>query len=136
MTHRYKQNSMASRVPAAFLLLGGLALTLLTGNIGYGTLAAQTGTQAQAKSPPADAPLPDGPGKDVVQRACTQCHDLNVITSKRATEDEWAKTVNDMINRGATLSDDEADKVITYLSQHFKPAQSDPKQQPDTAPQK
>jgi len=99
-------------------------------------LAAQTAAQAQTKSPPADPPLPDGPGKDIVQRACTQCHDLKVITSKRATEDEWAKTVNDMINRGAVLSDDEADAVIDYLSKHFRPAESDPKQQPNTTPQK
>jgi cytochrome c5 len=134
--HRDRQNSMGSRVPAALLLLGWLALTLLPAKTGYGTLAAQTDTQVQAKSPPAESPLPDGPGKDVVQRACTQCHDLKVITSKRATEDEWAKTVNDMINRGAVLSDDEADAVIDYLSKHFKPAESNPKQQPDTATQK
>jgi len=134
--HRDKQNAIGSLIPAAFLLLGWLALTLLTANAGYGTLAAQTNTPAQTKSPPAEPSLPDGPGKDVILRACTQCHDLKVITSKRATEDEWAKTVNDMINRGAVLSDDEADAVIDYLSKHFKPAESNPKQQPDTATQK
>jgi polyhydroxyalkanoate synthesis regulator phasin len=77
---------------------------------------------AQAAPPaPAGNGLPDGPGKPVVERSCASCHALKVIVSKKATKDEWAKTVNDMVNRGAQLSDDEIDMVIDYLSANFKP---------------
>jgi hypothetical protein len=44
--------------------------------------------------------------------------------------------VDNMINRGAELSDDEADEVINYLSKNFRPAESDQKQQPESPPQK
>ena len=86
-------------------------------------------TKAQASEPS----LPDGPGKDIVLRACVKCHALKITTSKRATEDGWAASVNTMVNRGAVLSDDEVDEVIEYLSKNFKPAGSDQKQPPDSA---
>jgi hypothetical protein len=69
-----------------------------------------------------------------VLRACVKCHTLKVITSKRASEDEWARTVSSMVDRGAALSDDETDQVIDYLSRSFKP--SDSKSQPDAMPPK
>jgi hypothetical protein len=132
-TNRAKQTVMSSLFPAA-LLLGGLALTLLTVDTRYGTLAAQTGTGTQTKSQPADPPLPDSPGKDLVLRACVKCHNLKVITTKRASEEEWTRSVDNMINRGAELSDDEADQVIDYLSRNFKPA--DQQQPTDNPPPK
>ena len=67
--------------------------------------------------------MPNGPGKEIVLRACVKCHSLKVTTSKRATEDEWATSVNTMVNRGAVLSDDEVDEVIDYLSKNFKPVE-------------
>jgi mono/diheme cytochrome c family protein len=128
---------MGSLLPVS-LLLGWLALTSLTVGTHYGTLAAQTETQPQTKPQPqpAEHPLPDGPGKEIVSRACVKCHSLDVVTNKRASQDEWAKTVDDMLNRGAELSDDEADKVVDYLSKNFKPAESSQKPQPDSPPQK
>ncbi len=129
--HRVRRTVIGSLLLAS-LLLGWIALTLLTVDTRYEVLAAQT----QSQSPPAEPPLPNGPGKDVVLRECTKCHDLKVITSKRASEDDWAKTVADMVSRGADLSDDEVDKVIDYLSKNFKPAESDKKQQPDTTTSK
>lgn len=79
--------------------------------------------QTTQTTPPAVAgtQLPNGPGKPILQRACNSCHTLTVITSKRATPDEWAKTVNEMVNRGADLSDDEMDQLIAYLSTNFGP---------------
>lgn len=119
--------------------MGSIFLTLLAVDARYDILAAQTDTQtaqAPSKTQPAEASLPDGPGKAIVLRACVQCHALKVVTSKRASADNWATTVNNMVNRGAVLSDDEMDEVIDYLSRNFKPAPSDQTQQPDAVPQK
>ena len=44
--------------------------------------------------------------------------------NKRATEDEWGEEVDKMVSRGAILSDDETDQVITYLSTHYGPNDS------------
>ena len=65
-----------------------------------------------------------------------KCHNLKIITTKRASEEEWTRSVDNMVNRGAVLSDDEADEVIDYLSHNFKPAESDQKQRPDNGSQK
>jgi competence ComEA-like helix-hairpin-helix protein len=82
--------------------------------------------QAPSPAPSATGTLPDGPGKEIAQRACTTCHSLSVITSRRASSDEWSKTVTEMVTRGADLSDDEIDRVIQYLSTNFAPAKSEP----------
>lgn len=68
--------------------------------------------------------LPNGPGKDVVQKNCLSCHNARVATSKRGTEDDWATTVSQMIGRGANISDDDADTIIEYMATHFGPEDS------------
>jgi competence ComEA-like helix-hairpin-helix protein len=65
--------------------------------------------------------LPDGPGKAVVQRMCVGCHSLKVVTSKRATPNQWNDLVQLMVSRGADGSDEDIDTVIKYLSAHFGP---------------
>jgi cytochrome c5 len=131
--HRAHIQLAGSLAPAA-LLLGWIFLTLVTVDIPH--VAAQTGAQTQTQAPAADPPLPDGPGKEIVLRTCVKCHALKIVTNKHATEDEWAASVNNMVNRGAQLSDDEVDTVIDYLSKNFKPLTSDQKPPPDSAPGK
>lgn len=63
--------------------------------------------------------LPPGDGKDIVQRACVGCHALKVVTSKRATPQEWSTVVDQMVSRGADVEDDEIETLIAYLSKNF-----------------
>ena len=63
--------------------------------------------------------LPDGIGKDLVMKVCTQCHDLGRITSKKRTKEEWNDTVDKMAARGAKASDEEFDTIVTYLAKYF-----------------
>jgi competence protein ComEA len=65
--------------------------------------------------------LPDGEGKDVVKRMCGACHGLEVVTGTKKTRNRWATTVDTMVSRGATGTDDEIDQVINYLATHFAP---------------
>jgi competence protein ComEA len=82
---------------------------------------------AQTNSPKAGADiLPDGPGKDVVQRDCLSCHNVHITTSKRGDEDDWANTVSQMIGRGANISDDDADTIVEYMAAHFGPSAPTP----------
>jgi mono/diheme cytochrome c family protein len=90
-------------------------------------LSAALTAPAHTQTQPID-PLPNGAAKTIVQRACITCHTVKVITTKRASEAEWAKTVDNMVNRGVVLSDDDIDKLIDYLSTNFKPVDSDSKQ--------
>lgn len=63
--------------------------------------------------------LPPGDGKAIVQRACVGCHALKVVTSKRATLEEWSTVVNQMVSRGAEVEDDEIEALVAYLSKSF-----------------
>ena len=66
--------------------------------------------------------LPPGKGKTIVARSCASCHSLKVVTSKRASKEQWATLVDQMISRGADVSDDEIDPLIEYLSRNFSSA--------------
>ncbi len=67
----------------------------------------------------AQSSLPDGPGKAVVERMCTTCHGLNVVTGQRMTKPRWADQVDDMVSRGAVGTDEDVKQVVEYLSRNF-----------------
>ena len=64
----------------------------------------------------AQEPLPDGAGKQTVERVCSVCHDLDVATGPRRVKAEWRAMVNAMVNRGAIATDEEIAAIIEYLS--------------------
>jgi cytochrome c5 len=64
-------------------------------------------------------PLPNGPGKEVLLNTCTMCHDLKRIKLGRRSPEEWEETLSSMLNEGAMLSDDEFNRVHSYLSRNF-----------------
>lgn len=65
--------------------------------------------------------FPDGPGKQIVQEACSVCHETELITNARRSKAEWTETVEDMVSRGAPLLEGEREIVIEYLSKNFGP---------------
>ena len=73
--------------------------------------------------------LPDGKGKDLVQRLCVDCHGLDVITSQKATKEGWASIVDAMVVRGAGGTKEELEIVVDYLAKNFpqEPAKLDRK---------
>jgi virginiamycin B lyase len=74
-------------------------------------------TQAQApQGGQQAAALPDGMGKELVQRACTTCHGVNQITNSTGyTKERWQALFGTMIK----LPDPQADTVAQYLATHF-----------------
>ena len=71
----------------------------------------------------AQAPdLPDGPGKAVLQTACSQCHGVEVVTSQPRSRDEWTEVVSRMVGAGAQLTDEDYGLVVEYLAAHFGPS--------------
>jgi alcohol dehydrogenase (cytochrome c) len=67
----------------------------------------------------AQVDLPLGPGRAELERMCTRCHGLNVITGQRMSTRLWTEEVHDMISRGAVASDDEVSRLVAYLSTNF-----------------
>jgi hypothetical protein len=66
-------------------------------------------------------PLPNGPGKVVMEQTCVGCHSLSVVTTKRATPAEWTSLVQLMVSHGATGSDRDIDTLTHYLAKNFGP---------------
>lgn len=55
----------------------------------------------------------------LVETVCTGCHSMDKITQRQATTEEWRKTVQDMVAKGAPLGPDEADAVAEYLGKKY-----------------
>jgi competence protein ComEA len=62
---------------------------------------------------------PDSKGKATLQKVCTGCHELDVVTTNRFTKTVWQQTVDDMISRGANASDDEVTELVAYLTKNY-----------------
>lgn len=63
--------------------------------------------------------LPDGKGKDLIQRACIGCHKADELTAYRFTKDEYHAIVQRMAERGAQATPAELDAIADYLFAHF-----------------
>jgi competence protein ComEA len=71
------------------------------------------------------ADLPEGPGKDILLRACVGCHKAQEFVAYRHTKDEYQSIVYRMAERGARASTEELDTVVAYLAKNF-PKVEDP----------
>jgi competence protein ComEA len=63
--------------------------------------------------------LPDGPGKATTQKVCGSCHGAELVLGRQEDREGWGSIVNDMIQRGATGTDDEFFEVVDYLANNF-----------------
>jgi len=59
--------------------------------------------------------------KAIVERACTRCHALGATTGQRNGRTRWLQIVDNMVNRGAKVSDDDFERVIDYLTKTYGP---------------
>ena len=64
----------------------------------------------------AQDPLPEAPGKPILVRVCSACHDLDTATGTRHTRNEWRQVIESMIDRGAKASDEEIVAITGYLT--------------------
>lgn len=86
-------------------------------------LAAGLAGQGRPAPPkPASRALPEGAGRDAVQRICgSSCHGPEIVTGKGYSRDNWATVVNGMISRGAKASSTEFGEIVDYLSKNLPP---------------
>jgi competence protein ComEA len=63
--------------------------------------------------------LPNGPGKELTVKTCDVCHGTDQIASKNKSEADWRSTVIRMSQHGAKGSQDELEKIVSYLAANF-----------------
>jgi hypothetical protein len=81
------------------------------------TIAAATAAFAAAQ----EFKLPEGEGKEVVQRVCTACHSAERILREHLEVEEWEDLIAAMEDEGAEIEDDEYEVILNYLVKNFGP---------------
>ena len=74
---------------------------------GHGTAARATAPVAGEEPPPA------------FFRVCSKCHDGGRIVESRRMREQWEETLEKMVAKGATGSDEDFDAILFYLISEF-----------------
>lgn len=69
----------------------------------------------QAAATASDSPA--GPGREIVQRKCAQCHAATMWTALRQDRRAWESTLYRMVGRGALWTPEEINAMADYLAQ-------------------
>jgi mono/diheme cytochrome c family protein len=95
------------------LLFRPLALSMCLLFIGIVSTEGAGPQQAAAIAP--DSPV--GPGREIVQRKCAQCHAATMWTALRQDRRAWESTLYRMVGRGALWTPEEINAMADYLAQ-------------------
>jgi cytochrome c2 len=57
----------------------------------------------------------DDEAQAVVKRACTSCHEIEKVNGARFSADRWRVIAVDMRERGATIEDEELERLVEWL---------------------
>ena len=93
-----------------------LALVALLSSVFSTDMLGQRGGRGGRQGGPPPVQLPEGPGRDAVQAACTTCHGLNQIANSWGyTKDGWQDRIATMV----ALPASELDTISSYLATHY-----------------
>jgi virginiamycin B lyase len=67
----------------------------------------------------AQAPLPDGEGRRIVETSCVRCHELARVTGAGYTAADWRNVIAMMRNVGVAIPAPQEETLVAYLAQHF-----------------
>jgi mono/diheme cytochrome c family protein len=65
--------------------------------------------------------LPLGSNRGVMISACSGCHSPEQASTERHDRAGWEDVIGTMQSKGATISDNEFDKIAAYLTEAFPP---------------
>lgn len=102
-------------------------IALLMGTLVAGTAIAQgvseSAPTATKRAPAVPAVRAGASAADLalVQARCSGCHSFEQVTAARKTPDEWAETMDRMVDHGLQISPDETKRISDYLAAHYGP---------------
>jgi hypothetical protein len=108
---------------------------LFLGAIGIAASAALAGYTAEQAPAPSQVPthppgavnldaigakkLPDGPGKQIVETSCKDCHTFDRITMAHHSLTRWRTIVREMEQKGANVDPGDVEPLVHYLASNF-----------------
>lgn len=66
--------------------------------------------------------LPEGPGRELMIRVCSQCHSPDVAADQQLDQAGWKELVDQMAGRGASATEAEFEEIVQYLAKAFPPS--------------
>ncbi len=69
---------------------------------------------AQTQSAPHDEEA-----RALLERTCTKCHKLTATLSQRNSKERWSAILDDMVARGAEVTDAEIEILVNYLAKNY-----------------
>lgn len=58
-------------------------------------------------------------GEDLMESRCAVCHGSDKVKQARKTHEQWEKTVNRMVSKGAKLNEAETKVLVDFLSETY-----------------
>jgi cytochrome c5 len=98
------------------MVLRGAQLTPREADIVVQYLITNFGPGAPATG---SAPLPSGPGKELVETRCAVCHNLERVTIVKRQKRDWDTIVSNMYERWGMSAPDEVQAISAYLGAQF-----------------
>ena len=103
-----------------FMALSVLALTISCAPKNAPPVVATTPAPAPATTPVSTAAvqLPEGAGRQILNRACVTCHGLTEVTKFRGfyAREQWRDIVLTMVDYGAPVGEKDVEVLTDYLT--------------------
>ena len=85
------------------------------------TAAAAPAPQAAVPAAPATSAAQDDKGERILNVSCGGCHDLRPIQASAKDKEGWNEVVQNMLQKGADVSDADLPVLLDYLVEHHGP---------------
>ena len=97
------------------LLMGVLLLTILVVLISACSSAATPASTTESTTSNNTTAADDTAVKALIEERCSGCHNTAIIYNANFNESRWSSVIDQMIQKGAVLSDAEKTQVINWL---------------------
>ena len=62
---------------------------------------------------------PKDRGRELVEDVCTYCHNLDRLSTRQLSRDEWRGLIKGMISEGAPVTEQEFSLILDYLAKTY-----------------
>lgn len=95
---------------------------LLLSSLIAGAAIAQGPSAPAAKTVPAATAAPAPAADDdssLIEKHCSSCHSVDQVTAASKSADEWAETIDRMVDHGLQITPEDNKRITAFLAAHY-----------------